>query len=115
MRTRAKDLGTALETRTVRAAQDAGLVAERIAEGGANDRGDVRIYTDVEWVGECKDRMSLNLPQAVEKALLKSGTINTFVVWRKMRRPTGSQRRVQDGPVVVAMTLDVFLDLLKGD
>lgn len=35
MRTRPKDLGTRMETRIVRAAQDAGLVAERIAEGGA--------------------------------------------------------------------------------
>lgn len=113
MRTRPKDLGTRLETRIVNAAQAAGLVAERLAEGGQYDRGDIRILTDREWVGEIKDRMSLNLPRTLEKAILKSGSLDTFVVWRKMRRPAGSERRVQDGPVIVAITLDRFLELLE--
>ena len=113
MRSRPKDLGTAQETRVVNAAQDRGLIAERLAEGGANDRGDVRILTDVEWVLECKDRMNLNVHQALEKALLKSGTRDTVVVWRKMVRRADSSRRVQDGPVVVALTLERFLELLK--
>lgn len=113
MRTRPKDLGTRMESFTVRRAQQIGLIAERLAEGGSADRGDVRILTDIEWVGECKDRMSLNLPRALEKALLKSGTLNTFVVWRKMRRVDGNTNRTQDGPVIVAITLDRFLELLK--
>lgn len=115
MRTRPKDLGTAQETRIVRAAQDAGLVAERIAEGGPNDIGDVRIYAEAEWVIEAKDRTQMNVHQALEKALTKSGTPHTAVCWRRMVRKPGNTNRTQDGPVVVAMTLDAFLGLLKGD
>lgn len=114
MRTRPKDLGTRTETYVVRAAQNAGLIAERLAEGAVNDRGDVRIYTDTEWIIEVKHRMNLNVPQALEKALLKSGTLDTAVVWRKMARKTGNTNRTQDGPIIVAITLDRFLELL-GD
>lgn len=112
MRTRPKDLGTRQETAVVRRAQDHGLVAERLAEGGAADRGDIRILTDIEWVGEVKDRMALNIHQEVDKARRKSGVHSTFVVWRKMKRNQGSTRRVQDGPILVALTLDRFLELL---
>lgn len=99
----------------MRRAQQIGLIAERLAEGGSADRGDVRILTDVEWVGEVKDRMSLNLPKALEKAIIKSGTADTFIVWRKMKRVDGNNRRTQDGPVIVALTLDRFLELLKEE
>jgi hypothetical protein len=101
-----------MESLVVRAVQDFGLIADRLAEGGSNDRGDVRIFTDVEWVGEVKDRMNLSVPRALEKAMLKSGTPHTFLVWRKMTRRNGSQRRTQDGPVIVALTLPRFLELL---
>ena len=111
MKTRAKDLGTRLETRIVNTAQKAGLIAERLAEGGAYDKGDIRIYSDRELVGEVKDRMSLNLPATLEKAILKSGSRDAFVVWRKMKRTSGAYR-VQDGPIVVAVTLDRYIELL---
>jgi hypothetical protein len=113
MRTRPKTLGTRQETFTVRRAQDRGLIAERLAEGGTADRGDIRILTDSEWIGEVKDRQQLNLHQALQKAILKAGTPDTFIVWRKMTRVNGSERRTQDGPVLVALTLDRFLELLK--
>jgi hypothetical protein len=112
MRTRPKDLGTAFETAVVRNAQDRGLIAERLAEGGAYDRGDIRILTEYEWIGEAKDHMQLNVPRALEKALAKAKTPNTFLVYRKMVRREGYQNRTQDGPVVVVLTLDRFLQLL---
>lgn len=112
MRSRPKDLGTKFETWVVRVAQKHGLIAERLAEQGSNDRGDIRIYCDTEWVLEAKDRMQLNLHQTLEKATLKSGTLNTGVVWRKMTRKPGNQNRTQDGPVIVAITLERFLQLL---
>jgi hypothetical protein len=115
MRSRPRDLGTKMESRIVAAAQSAGLIAERLAEGGSADRGDVRIWTDTEWVLECKDRMNLNVPRALEKALLKSGTPDTALVWRKMARKNGNTNRTQDGPVVVAVTLDRFLELLLSE
>jgi hypothetical protein len=112
MRSRPRDLGTKMESRIVAAAQAAGLIAERLAEGGSADRGDVRIWTDTEWVIESKDRERLNIHQELEKALLKSGTADTAVVWRRMTRAAGNTRRHQDGPVIVAITLDRFLQLL---
>lgn len=113
MKTRPKDLGTWLETAVVRNAQDRGLIAERLSEGGRYDRGDLRILTDTEWIGETKNRMNLNVPRAVEQALAKSKTPDTFVVWRKMARANGNTNRSQDGPVIVALTLDRFLELLR--
>lgn len=112
MRTRSKDLGTRFETFVVRQAQAAGLIAERLAEGGAQDRGDVRVLTDTEWVLECKDRERLNIHQALEKALAKSATPDTAVAWRRFYRKKGNTNRTQDGPVIVAVTLERFLELL---
>ncbi len=113
MRTSPKVLGTRQETATVHKAHDHGLIAERIAEGGVYDRGDIIIYTDHEWVGEVKDHMQLNIHQTLEKALIKSDTPNTFVVWRRMARTPGHTNRHQTGPTIVALTLDRFLELLK--
>jgi len=112
MRTRPKDLGTRLESFVVRTAQTAGLIAERLAEGAVNDRGDVRILTDDEWIIEAKNRMNLNVPLALEKAIAKSGTQNTALVYRKMTRKKNNTNRTQDGPVIVALTLPRFLELL---
>ncbi len=114
MRTRPKDLGTAMESRVVAACQDAGLIAERLAEGGSKDLGDVRLYADAEWVLECKDQMQLNVPRALEKALQKSGSGDTALVYRKMVRKAGNTNRTQDGPTIVALTLDRFLELVRG-
>lgn len=113
MKSRPRDLGTKHETRIVRAAQDAGLVAERIPEGGAADLGDVRIWAEDEWVVEAKTVMALNIHEALEKALRKSGTPHTVVWWRRMGRKQGQERRSQVGTPIVAMTPDMFLELVK--
>lgn len=116
MRTRPKDLGTRHETRVVRACQDAGLIAERLAEAGVNDLGDVRIIcaNDQTWILECKDRQNLPIHKALDKALRKSMTPRTAVVWRRMVRREGNTNRTQEGPVVVALTLEAFIELLGG-
>ena len=113
MKTTPRALGTREETVTVRAAQEAGLIAGRLPEGGAYDQGDIYILTDQEWIGEVKHRERLNIHQTLEKAIGKSDTPNTFVVWRRSIRAPGHTNRHQDGPVIVALTLDSFLELLK--
>lgn len=117
MRSRPKDLGTKHETRIVRVCQDAGLIAERIVEGGMYDLGDVRIITETDqvWFVESKNTMQLNIHDALEKAILKSGSPNTVVWWRRMHRKNGNTRRTQMGVPVVAMTPETFLELLGGD
>jgi len=112
MRTKPKNLGTQLETRIVHQAQTKGLIAERLPEQGAHDQGDIRIYTNHEWIIEAKNRMNLNMPRTLQKALNKSGTPNTAVIWRKMIRQPGNTNRTQDGPTTVAITLNRFLQLL---
>ena len=115
MKTSPKALGTAQETATVTAAAAAGLQTMRLPEGGQYDRGDIVIYTNHEWVGEIKHRLALNIHQTLEKAITKSGTPDTFVVWRRSVRDPGKTNRHQDGPIIVALTLDRFLELLKED
>jgi hypothetical protein len=115
MKSRPKDLGTTWETQIVNSAQDLGLVAERIAEGGQYDRGDIRIYTDHEWIGECKNRGALNIHKTLEDATIKSGTSNTFVAWKRLIRVDGRTNRVSAGPPVVVLSVPTFLELLKQD
>ena len=112
MRTSPKARGTRQETAVVRAAQSAGLIAERLAEGGLADRGDIRILTDIEWVGEVKDRERLNVHAELDKAIRKAGTLNTFLVWRRMVRRDPGKRRSQEGPVIVVVSLPRFLEML---
>lgn len=113
MKTRSKDLGTAWESTVVKQAQAAGLVAERLAEGGQYDRGDVRVFTDHEWIIECRNRQQMSIHEALEKALHKSGTPHTAVIWRRMKRKDGNTNRTQVGVPIVAMTLETFFELLK--
>lgn len=113
MRTRPKDLGTQLETWMVRAAAERGLTAERLAEGGIRDRGDLRILTNTEWVGEAKNRGQLNIHIAVQDAMRKAGHNQAFVVWKRMVRKPGQQNRYQPAPPIIALQVDTFLELLK--
>ena len=115
MRTCPKALGTTFETWVVNQAQNHGLVAERLAEGGSYDRGDIRILTDREWVGECKNRAALNIHKELEDATLKAGTNHTFVVWKRLVRKDGRVNRVSAGPPVVVLSVGTFLELLQLD
>ena len=113
---KSKNQGTAWESEIVRRAQAVGLMAERIAEGGAYDRGDVEIYTnDDVWTIEAKDRANLNIHKALEKARRKSShRYTTAVAWKRRVRKDGNVNRTQDGEPVVAMTLDLFLEVIGG-
>lgn len=86
-----KAQGTAWETAFVRMAQDAGLIAQRLPEGGANDAGDV-------WLIDTPSRDSHYNDVAV-------------VAWSRLVH-NGEGRRVPDGArSVVVMSTDAFLDL----
>lgn len=111
-----KNQGTAWESAIVAAAQAVGLQAERIAEGGSNDLGDVRIITQdgTEWIIEAKHRNALNIHETMQKAIVKSGTRNTAVWWKRTARKKGNTRRSQVGIPSVSMPGDTFLKLLGG-
>lgn len=83
-----KQAGTAWETEFVRRAQDAGLVADRLAEGGSFDPGDV-------WINSTPVRYAPALDIGV-------------LAWKRL---TGNgSRRTPDGlrDVVVVQTDDLF-------
>tara|TARA_B100000287_G_scaffold430231_1_gene485076 strand:+ start:383 stop:742 length:360 start_codon:yes stop_codon:yes gene_type:complete len=111
-----KQQGTTYETYVVnRLNEMPSTQAQRLAEGGMNDRGDI-IVDKKSWdfVGECKNRTNLNLHQTLYKALEKSGQFETVVYWKKLKRKGGNSKRSSDGvPEVVAMTPEFFEWLLN--
>ncbi len=69
---KAKKQGTNYETNIVnRLNQVSNLKAQRFAEGGSNDLGDIQLFVDdEEFFIEAKSRMNLNLHQTLDKALV---------------------------------------------
>lgn len=116
---RPRDQGTKWETEIVNRAQDMGLAASRIAEGGIYDRGDIEIWGDSKlgggyWIVEAKDRANLNIHLALSKARLKAHRLESVVAWKRRIRKGQNVNRTQDGEPIVAMTLDLFLELIGG-
>ena len=89
--------------------------AQRFAEGGSNDLGDIQLFIDdEEFFIEAKSRQNLNLHQTLDKAINKSGDINTLVFWKKLKRKSNNERRSNDGvPEVISMSYELFVKLLE--
>lgn len=100
-----KDQGTRWETMLVRTARTYGLDAERLPESGVNDEGDLRIN---HWIVEAKHRRQLNIHDALHKAQLKAGDSRPAAVAWKRRVDTNRH------PIIIAMSLHDFLELLGG-
>ena len=87
---RPKDQGTRWETAVVRKAQDLGLLADRLPEGGPHDAGDL-------WIGG---------------PLVKGDPYPAIPVLAWKRLTGDGQRRTPDGVAHVAvLDLDDFLEL----
>ena len=113
---KAKKQGTTYETNIVkRLNKNSNMKAQRFAEGGSNDLGDIQLFVDgVEYFIEAKSRQNLNIHQSLEKALEKSGDKNTILFWKKLKKQSGNKRRSSDGmPEVVSMSYDLFIHLLN--
>jgi len=115
---KSKQQGTAFETwMTKWLNRIEGLRAERIAEGGMNDDGDLRFWDMFEQVyyAECKATQTLNVTRVLSKARLKSPEPkHTVLFWKRLTKlKEGQKNRRPDGePVVVVMALDTFHELL---
>ena len=83
---KAKKQGTNYETNIVnRLNKIDNFKAQRFAEGGSNDLGDIQLFIDdEEFFIEAKSRQNLNLHQTLDKAINKSGDINTLVFGRSL-------------------------------
>ena len=69
---------------------------------------------DEEFFIEAKSRQNLNVHQSLDKAIEKSGSENTVLFWKKLKRQSGNKRRSSDGmPEVVSMSYDLFISLLN--
>ena len=113
---KAKKQGTNYETNIVnRLNKIDNFKAQRFAEGGSNDLGDIQLFIDdEEFFIEAKSRQNLNLHQTLDKAIKKSGDINTLVFWKKLKRKSNNERRSNDGvPEVISMSYELFVKLLE--
>ena len=113
---KAKKQGTNYETNIVnRLNKVNNFKAQRFAEGGSNDLGDIQLFIgDEEFFIEAKSRQNLNLHQTLDKAINKSGELNTLVFWKKLKRKINNERRTNDGvPEVVSMSYELFVKLLE--
>ena len=111
-----KKQGTNYETNIVnRLNKIDNFKAQRFAEGGSNDLGDIQLFIDdEEFFIEAKSRQNLNLHQTLDKAINKSGDINTLVFWKKLKRKSNNERRSNDGvPEVISMSYELFVKLLE--
>ena len=114
-----KQQGTALESGLVKYFTDAGLKAKRLAEGGRNDLGDIELWSErAPWgygIVEAKSRANFNVHQGLAKAQKKALGHPAVVIWKKLTRKGDNERRSADGePMIVAMPLHTFVELLGG-
>ena len=104
-----KQQGTKLETFVAKM-----LDGERIAEGGKNDKGDVKFtWNGNEFFVECKARQSLNVTRELAKAIKKSKSNFTALVWKRLVKTSGQRRQPDGVPIVVCLTLDTFIEIVE--
>lgn len=90
---KSKRQGTAFERATITDAQEAGLDAERLPEGGSLDLGDVRINLGQPFYLECKARERLSVHVELDKSIDKSGTERTALVWKRLQKANPKDKR----------------------
>ena len=112
-----KAQGTAHESATVKALKSVGIRANRLAEGGSADEGDVETWiAEVRWVLEGKATQTLNIQKTLGKARRKAGgSTPVAVVWKRLVKVAGIKNRqpVEGERIVVVMGLEDFLMLAK--
>ena len=109
-----KQQGTNHESWIVAALKAVGIEARRLAEGGANDEGDVEIMLNGErWILEAKSRQTLNVQEALGKSRRKASGTRVALVWKRLVKVAGFKNRqpVAGERVVVILGWDDFLHL----
>ena len=109
-----KQQGTAFETWTRKALNALNIRARRLAEGGSHDEGDVEAHIGGRWIIECKARSSLNVQETLGKARRKAGGAPVILVWKRLVRVAGKQKRqpVAGESIVVVLGWDDFVQLV---
>ena len=113
---KAKKQGTTYESNIVkRLNENSNMKAQRFAEGGSNDLGDIQLFVDgEEYFIEATTRLYLIFHESLGKAIEKSSDENTVLFWKKLKRQGDNKRRTNDGmPEVVSMSYELFIKLLN--
>lgn len=108
-----KQKGTTYETGAVRFFNDKGIKAERLAEGGCYDEGDVRLSSwPWEFALECKNRKRIEMAKwfgEIEAKAERKGRTPALLI----HRDGCGEKRFGKGYVVI--DADTFAELLKGE
>lgn len=114
---KAKAQGTRHESWIVNLLKDNGFEARRLAEGGADDEGDVEVHINgTRWVLEGKARQNLNVQQTLGKARKKAGGLTPVaVIWKRLVSVAGYSNRqpIEGERVVICLSIDDFLNIIK--
>lgn len=111
---KAKQQGTRHESWIVKLFRDHGHAAERLAEGGSSDLGDVRLdlYGE-EWIVEGKATATLNIQTTLGKARRKAAGKRPILIWKRLVKTDAKVRQPVEGERVVVILSDKdFLHLL---
>lgn len=100
-----KQQGTRYERTILTALTDLGLDAERLAEGGRYDLGDLRVTAGSDWIVEAKARQRLVVHDALDKAAAKSGQLQTALLWKRLVPRESAARRAPVGCGEVVLLL----------
>jgi hypothetical protein len=115
---KAKAQGTTHESWIVKALEAAGITARRLAEGGADDEGDVEAGINGErWILEGKARQTLNVQATLGKERRKAGGLREAVVCKLLVKVAGYQNRqpVEGERIVVVLGWDDFMSLVLNN
>jgi hypothetical protein len=112
---KAKQQGTSHESWIANELKDHNISARRLAEGGADDEGDVEAYLIGErWILEGKSRQTLNVQATLGKSRRKAAGLPVAVVWKRLVKVAGKKVRqpVEGERVVVILGWDDFVSII---
>ncbi len=90
-----------------------GVTVIRLAEEGIYDRGDLAFEIGgQEYVVECRDRETMQVHTATQKAARKASPTKVFVAWKRKRLEPGNIVRTQVGQPVAILPLADMVELL---
>lgn len=108
-----KKQGTTEERRQLNLLRHAGFPGQRLAEGGSNDEGDLKIEVGTTHIiVESKHRDRLPIHEAVQKAEAKAFPYESVIWWKRTTLKKGNKQRSQVGEPIVCMSEGFFLELL---
>ena len=112
---KAKQQGTSHESWIANELKGHGINARRLAEGGADDEGDVEAFMiEQRWILEGKSRQTLNVQATLGKARRKAAGLPVAVVWKRLVKVADKKVRqpVEGERVVVILGWDDFVRII---